>query len=178
MPTYIWQESSDKNYQQHLNIFDGSRVRNQIKIEESKTNQLYWQYRSTVLTALEEVENAMTDYAQELERKAALQQSVTAAKESVQLVVTQYKSGLTDFQNVLILQRSQLVQQDKLAQSEGQVVQNLIRIYKALGGWGEEVRVASDGSTAKRSLHGQAELDRATLPSAQETTDGIVQESE
>ena len=121
------------------NIFDGNRIRNQIKIEESKTEQLFRQYHSTVLSALEEVENALTDYVQEQRRRAALERSVAAAKESVQLVTTQYKNGLTDFQNVLILQRSQFQQEDKLAQSEGQVVQNLIRIYKALGGWGNDV---------------------------------------
>ncbi|MBL7214361.1 MAG: efflux transporter outer membrane subunit [Phycisphaerae bacterium] len=126
------------------NIFDGDRIRNQIKIEESKTKQLYWQYRSTVLSALEEVENAMTSYIQERQRQQALQQSVDAAKKSVELVTTQYKNGLTDFQNVLILQRSQFQQQDKLAQSEGQVVQNLIRIYKALGGWGDDVLPQSE----------------------------------
>ena len=100
---------------------------------------MFRQYHSTVLSALEEVENALTDYVQEQRRRAALERSVAAAKESVQLVTTQYKNGLTDFQNVLILQRSQFQQEDKLAQSEGQVVQNLIRIYKALGGWGNDV---------------------------------------
>ncbi len=135
------------------NIFDGDRIRNQIKIEESKTKQLYWQYHSTVLAALEDVENAMTDYVQERQRKALLQQSVAAAKASVELVTTQYKNGLIDFQNVLILQRSQFQQEDKLAQSEGQVVQNLIRIYKALGGWGEDVQPQSetDGQTDNSS---------------------------
>ena len=135
-------------------IFDGNRIRNQIKIEESKTEQLYWQYRSAVLTALEDVENAMTDYVQERQRKVLLRQSVTAAKASVELVTTQYKNGLTDFQNVLVLQRSEFQQEDKLAQSEGQVVQNLIRIYKALGGWSDDVLPASesDGQADKSSV--------------------------
>ena len=119
------------------NIFNGGRIRNQIRIEESKSEFLYQQYRSAVLTALEEVESTLTDYMQELQRMTSLQESVAAAKESVDLVRDQYKNGLTDFQNVLILQRSQLVQEDKLVQSEGQVILNLIRLYKALGGWGE-----------------------------------------
>ena len=85
----------------------------------------------------------MTDYVQESQRKTALQQSVDAAEQSVQLVTIQYKNGLTDFQSVLVLQRSLLQQEDKLAQSEGLVVQNLIRIYKALGGWGDDVLPSS-----------------------------------
>lgn len=136
-------DSQSKNYSFgpsfRWNLFNGGRIRNLIRIEESGTEALYWQYQSTVLAALEEVENAMTDYVQQQLRRQALEQSVDAARQSVQLVTTQYKNGLTDFQSVLILQRSLLQQEDKLAQNEGQIVQSLIRIYKALGGWGQDV---------------------------------------
>ncbi len=120
-------------------IFKGNSIRNQINIEESRTEALYWHYRSTVLRALEEVENAITDYVQEKERQQVLLISVEAAKESVALVTTQYENGLTDFQSVLVLQRSQFQQEDKLAESRGLAVQHLIRIYKALGGWYSDV---------------------------------------
>jgi len=46
----------------------------------------------------------------------------------------QYQAGLVDFSNVLIVQRSLLSFQDELAQSEGAVVSNLVRLYKAFGG--------------------------------------------
>lgn len=128
------------------NIFNGSRVRNQIKIEEAGSEQLFAQYRYTVLTALEEVENAMTDYVHERRRMAQLAESVQAAKESVQLATEQYKNGLTNFQNVLDMQRMQVQQEDKLADSRGRVIQNFIRIQKALGGgW----QMASDEQTSK-----------------------------
>ena len=45
-----------------------------------------------------------------------------------------YRTGLTDFQNVLDMQRSLFGQEDSLAESEGLVTQNLIRSYRALGG--------------------------------------------
>jgi outer membrane protein TolC len=45
-----------------------------------------------------------------------------------------YRTGLTDFQNVLDTERSLFEQQDQLAESEGLVTQNLIAIYRALGG--------------------------------------------
>jgi NodT family efflux transporter outer membrane factor (OMF) lipoprotein len=135
-------ESSSRHYSFgpsfRWNLFSGGRIRSLIRIEESATEQLYWQYQSTVLSALEEVENAMTDYIQQQLRRQALQESVEAARQSVELVTAQYKNGLTDFQSVLVLQRSLLQQEDKLAQSEGQVVQNVIRIYKALGGWTDD----------------------------------------
>lgn len=129
------------------NLFSGNRVRNQIKIEESKTAQLYQQYEMTVLSAVEEAENAITDYIQQSQRRQTLQESVEAAKRSVELITTQYKNGLTDFQSVLVLQRSQFQQEDKLAQSEGQVVQDMIRIYKAMGGWGDDVPADAEANT-------------------------------
>ena len=57
-----------------------------------------------------------------------------AAERAVKLAGDQYTSGLTDFQNVLAAQRALLSLQDQLAQSEGEVTSNLIRLYKALGG--------------------------------------------
>jgi NodT family efflux transporter outer membrane factor (OMF) lipoprotein len=116
------------------NLFDGGRVRGLIQVEEARTEQALHRYENTVLLALEDVENAMVAYTQESERRDALARSVTASQESVDLVVTLYKTGLTDFQNVLDMQRALFQQQDLFAQSEGDVVNNLIRIYKALGG--------------------------------------------
>jgi multidrug efflux system outer membrane protein len=116
------------------NIFDGGRVRARINIEDARTQQAYVRYERTVLEALEDVENSMTGYVREIDRRDALNRSVIAAQQSVMLVNTQYKTGLTDFQNVLDMERSQFEQQDWWALSRGQVIQNLIRIYRSMGG--------------------------------------------
>jgi multidrug efflux system outer membrane protein len=115
-------------------VFDGNRIKSNIRIQETKTKQLYYYYEQTVLTAQEEVENAVTDYIHEKQRNAILEQSVQAARKSADMAQSLYRSGLTDFQNVLDMQRALSVQQDNLAASQGQVTQNLIRVYKALGG--------------------------------------------
>ncbi|MBL7152369.1 MAG: efflux transporter outer membrane subunit [Phycisphaerae bacterium] len=121
------------------NVFDGKRIRNSIKIEEAKAEQTRVRYERTVLSAVEEVENSLTAYAQESRRRDALDRSATASERSVELVQTLYKNGLTDFQNVLDMQRMLFLQQDKLAASRGQVVLNMVRIYKSLGGgWSGE----------------------------------------
>jgi outer membrane protein TolC len=120
-------------------ILGGDRVRSNIRIEEARTEQAAIAYESAVLLAVEETENAMTAYYQENQRHAALERSAAASVKSVQLVESLYKNGLTDFQNVLDMQRTLFIQQDKLATSRGQVVINLIRIYKAIGGgWSPE----------------------------------------
>jgi NodT family efflux transporter outer membrane factor (OMF) lipoprotein len=116
------------------NFFDGGRIRANVRAQESLTEQAFLGYEQTVLLALEEVEDAFVAYVQENERRDTLQRSVAAADAAVKLVNTLYRTGLTDFQNVLDTERSLFQQQDQLAQSEGQVTQNLIQIYRALGG--------------------------------------------
>jgi NodT family efflux transporter outer membrane factor (OMF) lipoprotein len=116
------------------NIFDGGRVRARINVEDALTEQAFVRYERAVLEALEDVENSMTGYVRELDRRAALNRSVIAAQQSVGLVKIQYKTGLTDFQNVLDMERSQFEQQDFWALSRGLVLQNLIGIYRSIGG--------------------------------------------
>ena len=99
----------------------------------------------------------MVAYVQEINRLKSLEQSVSAAESAVDLVETLYKSGLTDFQNVLDSQRSLFQQQDQLVGSKGNVLQNLISLYQALGGgWSPE----SDGDlhskqNAKKLIYDQ-----------------------
>ncbi|MGE0082833.1 MAG: efflux transporter outer membrane subunit [Desulfococcaceae bacterium] len=121
------------------NLFDGGRVRSQIQAEEARTEQSLAVYEQTVLSALEDVENSLAAYANESIRLDTLKRSVAAAQKSVVLVQSLYKTGLTDFQNVLDMERTLFEQQDSLAASQGLVTQNLIRIYKAVGGgWSAE----------------------------------------
>lgn len=115
-------------------IFSGGRIRSQIRVEEARTQQLLAAYERTVLTALEEAENAMVAYRKEAQRRERLRQSVDATQRSLDLVLTQYTAGLTDFQNVLDTQRTLLLREDELAVAEGSVVGNLVRLYRALGG--------------------------------------------
>jgi NodT family efflux transporter outer membrane factor (OMF) lipoprotein len=124
------------------NIFDGGRIRARINMEDARTQQAFVRYERTVLEALEDVENSMTGYVRELDRRAALNRSVIAAQKSVELVSIQYKTGLTDFQNVLDMERSLFEQQDFWALSRGLVIQNVIGIYRSMGGgWQPEPEV-------------------------------------
>lgn len=116
------------------NIFSGGRIRSQIRAEEARSNQLLARYEQTVLNALEESENAMVAFAKEVQRRERLAQAVDATQRSLDLVLTQYTAGITDFQNVLDTQRTLLVREDDLAVAEGLVVGNLVRLYRALGG--------------------------------------------
>ncbi len=91
-------------------------------------------YEAAVLDALKEVESALVAYAEEQQRRQSLLEATQAAGKAVDLAQYKYQTGLTDFSQLLEAQRSLLSFQDQLAQSEGTVSSNLVRLYKALGG--------------------------------------------
>ena len=115
-------------------IFHGSAIRQNIKVQTARQEQALIQYESAVIGAQEEVENILMAYAKEQRRRESLARATDAASRAVLLARDQYQAGLVDFSNVLIAQRSLLSFQDELAQSDGAVISNLVRLYKALGG--------------------------------------------
>jgi NodT family efflux transporter outer membrane factor (OMF) lipoprotein len=115
-------------------LFNAGAIRSNIEVQSTLQEQALIQYESTVLKALEEVENALVAYAEEQNRRQALKASSKAAQRAVALAESQYQAGLTDFTGILDAQRSLLSFQEQLAQSEGAVTSNLVRLYKALGG--------------------------------------------
>ena len=116
------------------NILNYGRIRNNIRVQDARFDQLVLGYQEAVLRANEEVENAITAYLHEQERVKSLRKSVDATADAVELANIQYDQGLIDFQRVLDSQRALVQQQDTLAESRGNVALNLIALYKALGG--------------------------------------------
>ena len=95
-------------------------------------------YQQTVLTALEDAENALTAYAREQVRRESLSQSVSANPHALDLSTQLYRSGLADFLHVPDSERSLYAAQDALVQSDQAVSLNLVQLYKALGGGWEK----------------------------------------
>jgi NodT family efflux transporter outer membrane factor (OMF) lipoprotein len=115
-------------------LFDRGRIRSAIDLEQARTDQALVAYERTVLQAFAEVENSLVAYSLERTRRDSLAAATFATQRAVELVSIQYQEGLADFQNVLDMERSLSTQQDQLAVSEGQILQDLIALYKALGG--------------------------------------------
>jgi NodT family efflux transporter outer membrane factor (OMF) lipoprotein len=128
------------------NIFDAGAIRQNIEVQTARQEQALIQYESAVLQALEEVENALVAYAKEQDRRDSLTKAEAAAERATLLAQDQYEVGLVDFNNVLDAQRALLILQDQLAQSEGRVTSNLVRLYKALGGGWTFLQPAADQS--------------------------------
>lgn len=116
------------------NIFDAGAEESAIKVQDAQLEEARVNYERTVLTAFEEVENALKSYKEEKQRNASLRASVKAAKKVNKITVARYTSGLIDFQEVQDAERVIFFQEDDLAQSDGNLVQFIIQLYKAMGG--------------------------------------------
>ena len=117
-----------------LPIFTGGRIRSNIAVQNAHWKQTQLLYHSTVLTSLEETENALVNYSEEQERRDRLQAAVSQSQTALELSRELYRSGLGDFLAVLDAQRQLYGNEDLLAQSQTAVTTNLIALYKALGG--------------------------------------------
>ncbi|MBN1380200.1 MAG: efflux transporter outer membrane subunit [Deltaproteobacteria bacterium] len=115
-------------------VFDAGAVRRRVEVQSAIQEQYLLAYEAAIQGALEEVENRLTAYAEEQVRRTSLSKATEAAKEVARLAKHKYEAGLTDFSAVLDAERSLLSLQDQLAQSEGIVTANGVRLYKALGG--------------------------------------------
>ena len=115
-------------------IFSAGKVQSNIKLQRILTEQAEVTFHQTVLTALQDVDNAAFAYAKEKEHHDTLAEEVKAYEQVVTLSIRLYADGNSDFLNVIVAQRSLYQAQDALVQSEGALSIDVVAIYKALGG--------------------------------------------
>ncbi len=122
------------------NILNYGRLVNGIRVQDARFQELAFTYQNTVLKANAEVENGVVKFLNAQRQVRFLAASTRAAEQSVDLVRSQYDAGKTDFNRVLTVEQALTQQQDQLAVAQGNVVQSLVQIYKALGG-GWQIRL-------------------------------------
>ncbi len=131
-------QSNSRNYafgpSFRWNIFSAGKIKNQIAVEESRTKQAYLDYENTVLKGVAEVEGALSSVSNERDRFSALSTAVSSSQKTVELVKSNYKQGLVNFQSVLDAERTIFANEDSLAVSKGQIAAAYVTLFKALGG--------------------------------------------
>jgi NodT family efflux transporter outer membrane factor (OMF) lipoprotein len=130
------------------NILNYGRIRNSVRVEDARLQELVVNYKNTVLNAQREVEDALVAFTRSKEEERFLKDSVTAAQRSVELSLLQYREGLVDYQRVLDSQRFLATQEERLTEVSGQVGTDLVATYKALGG-GWQIREGEEIVSAK-----------------------------
>ena len=127
------------------NIFNREKTRNQIKVEDARTEQALLIYERTVLNALNEVENAMTSFLEQRIQAEAQKRAAEASGRSLKLATKLYKDGLISFQSVLDAQLALFDFENQMAEAQGKASVNVVSLYKALGGgWNPDVIDSGD----------------------------------
>ena len=116
------------------NFFQGTQKIQATRLAKAQLDESIRQFNQTVLTSVQEVDNAMSSYKNSIKQIVALREVVNQGKQTLDLSLDLYKQGLTPFQNVLDAQRSLLTYQNQLTQAQGSSLLNLIQLYQSLGG--------------------------------------------
>lgn len=112
-------------------------ARARIAGAEAETDAALARFQQTMLTALREAETALTVYANELDRVAALRGARDAAAEAARVSRLRFDSGAENFLTVLDAERTLAEAEAQLAQSEALLSSSQIDVFRALGGgWG------------------------------------------
>jgi len=128
-------------------LFDGGSGVAQVRLQQAALASARATYRAALLTALQEVENALVALRNDQERQTRLQQASEAAANAALLARQRYSSGLIDFQVVLDTQRTLLGTQDSEAAARAEIGRDHVRLYKALGGgWQSDAQGAATAS--------------------------------
>lgn len=121
------------------NFFQGGKLAQATRLAKAQLDETVRQFNQTVLTSVQEVDNAMSAYKNSIKQIVALHEVVNQGQQTLDLSLDLYKQGLTPFQNVLDAQRSLLSYENQLTQAKGSSLLYLIKLYQALGGgWSEE----------------------------------------
>lgn len=115
-------------------FLSGGRIRANIRVQDARQEQALREYERSILTAAQEVADALLAQARERERQGSLRAAVRATRRALDVSLQRYTGGLENFLSVLDAQRSVYAADDALVQGERDLVLSVVSVYKALGG--------------------------------------------
>lgn len=115
-------------------IFDGGRLRSQIRSQQAAAEGAFASYKQTVLTALEDVENALVSVRTAEQRQVQFTQALEASRNQAILARSNYRAGLSDFQQLLNAEQALISSSEGLLTAQGDRTLAIVQLYRALGG--------------------------------------------
>jgi NodT family efflux transporter outer membrane factor (OMF) lipoprotein len=115
-------------------LLDFGRLDALIDIQELQAHELLVNYRRTIITAVEEVDDAIKQYRAQQQRLRELSVALEQGRRAVKLATERYERGIADFLYLLDAQRQEYEIEDQNAVAREAVVIQYIALYKALGG--------------------------------------------
>jgi multidrug efflux system outer membrane protein len=122
-------------------IFNGWRNKSYVEAALAKFNEAKGNYESSVLTAFQEVEDALNNIEQQSRQYDALEFSYQAAAETFGLSELRYAKGVTNYLDTIDAERAEIDAKRTLMNVLGQRYQSAIQLIKALGGGWEAAEV-------------------------------------
>jgi multidrug efflux system outer membrane protein len=116
------------------NIFTAGRISGGVKQVEAIQQQSLFTYRQSILTALQEVEDALISTQKAREKLESEGRRVDALLEYARIAWLRYDNGFTSYIEVLDSQRSLFAAQLRYVDTQNDVYVGLINTYKAMGG--------------------------------------------
>lgn len=152
------------------NVLNYGRILNNVRLQDALLMELIAAYQNQVIVANQEVEDAVVAFLKSQQEVDSLAKATKALDESLQLLLIQFEEGSIDFSPIFLLQGSLRAAQDNLAAAQGQVLLNLIAVYRALGG-GWEIRcpqyqyeiIPTDGTTVDFNVPENSQLDDSSF---------------
>jgi NodT family efflux transporter outer membrane factor (OMF) lipoprotein len=115
-------------------ILNYCRILNNVRVQDAQFQELVVHYQSTVLKAGREVEDGLVTFIRAHNRARDLGQAADAELSAFKQALTQYEGGLVDYNRVVLIQERLVQRQQNLAEAQGEIVQGLVQVYRALGG--------------------------------------------
>lgn len=117
-----------------LPLLHWGQLQNQVELQKNVTLEYFYRYQNSILSAVEEVKNAMTSIGNEYKKNLSAYEAASSQKKATMLILEKYKRGLIEFNDVLTAEQNLLSAQNNLAASNGKIYQTIIAYYKAVGG--------------------------------------------
>jgi len=125
-----------------LPIFQGGRLRGTLRLRESQQREAAITFRRTLLPAWQEVDNALTAFAEAQARERQVADAVAQNDTALRAARQRYAEGVVDFLDVNTAQAQLLQSQTDLASSRTEIATGLVTLYRALGGGWEVAEAA------------------------------------
>jgi NodT family efflux transporter outer membrane factor (OMF) lipoprotein len=124
-------------------IFHGGALVANVRLSRAQAAEAALQYRKTVLNALQEVEDGLSNLRQDALRTNALHEAVAADQKALDVDVSAYRHGLITYISVLTVQIQAAQAQQQFAQAELAQSTDMVKLFKALGGGWEKATPVS-----------------------------------
>ena len=146
-------------------ILNYGRILNNVRAQDAHFQELVAHYQNTVIKAGEEVENGLVTFLRSHKRARDELEAVKAEADAFKQALSQYKNGLVDYNRVVVIQDRLVQRQQTLADAQGQIVQGLIQVYRALGGgWQIRYDPPAVGATGVGSIEAPIQAEGKSFP--------------